>query len=94
MPERAHASSVKSEQAMNLFCLRFHESGPYSYWETDMAIVTTRKNQLRVSEAALRVGGYEQLLRLAEEHKRLRGSGKLSKDEHGHWTFRHADSQG
>lgn len=59
-----------------------------------MAIVTTRKNQLRVSEAALRVGGYEQLLRLAEEHKRLKGAGKLLKDEHGHWTFRRAGSEG
>ena len=56
-----------------------------------MAIVTSRKDQKRVADAARRVGGYDQLLRLAGEHRQAKGDGKLLKDAQGRWSF-HAAS--
>lgn len=53
-----------------------------------MGIVTSTEEQRRVAEAARRVGGYEQLTRLANE-RRVAGAGaKLTYDQdERRWTY-------
>lgn len=53
-----------------------------------MGIVTSLAEQRRVSDAARRVGGYEQLVRLATE-KRAAGPGAtLVKRADGQWIYK------
>lgn len=53
-----------------------------------MGIVTSTEEQRRVAEAARRVGGYDQLARLAGEKRAAGAAAKLTYDQTaGRWTY-------
>lgn len=53
-----------------------------------MGIVTSTQEQRRVAEAARRVGGYDQLARLAGEKRAAGAQAKLTYDQAaGRWTY-------
>lgn len=53
-----------------------------------MSIVTSTQEQRRVAEAARRVGGYDQLTRLANEKRKAGADAKLTYDKaESRWTY-------
>lgn len=53
-----------------------------------MAVVTSTQEQRRVAEAARRVGGYENLARLAQEKRQAPRDAKVTYDpEANRWTY-------
>jgi hypothetical protein len=59
--------------------------------ENPMAVVTSISEQQRVADAARKVGGYEQLVRLAREKQAAGANAKLVKDnDTGQWTYKAA----